>query len=148
MEWFWFIEDQAFLPSYDLAPLSPPYFVSKLDRRHSLRMRNRDSLLTGDGRSSQIIPRRESLVFNKLNTPFECLFRCITVHVNCSNIILSSLKNFNVTFFIVTQSQQRLRACAPTAARMELPDSCSPSKAYCIFKNICLLTFIMLTVGT
>ncbi len=39
-----FIEDQAFSPSHDLPP--PP--VSKLDWRHTGRMRKRDSLLTGE----------------------------------------------------------------------------------------------------
>jgi hypothetical protein len=47
----WFIEDQAFSPPYDLVWLlrtpSPP--GSKLDRRHTGRLRKRDNLLTWDG---------------------------------------------------------------------------------------------------
>jgi hypothetical protein len=40
-------EYQAFLPSYDLAP--PLSSFSKLDRRHTERLRKRDNLLTGEG---------------------------------------------------------------------------------------------------
>ncbi len=62
-----FIEDQAFSPSYDLAP------VSKLDGRHIGRLRKRDNMLTREGRGgwgrSQIIRQRGSLVlFKSFNT--------------------------------------------------------------------------------
>jgi hypothetical protein len=44
-----FIEDQAFSPSYDLAP--PPHpLISKLVRRHTGRLGKRDNMLTGRGR--------------------------------------------------------------------------------------------------
>ncbi len=42
----WFIEDQAFSLSYPLPTTSP---VSKLDRRHTRRLRKRDNLLRGEG---------------------------------------------------------------------------------------------------
>ncbi len=48
----WFKEDQTFSLSYDLAPPSTPSHlspVSKLDRRHTGRLRKRDNLLTGEG---------------------------------------------------------------------------------------------------
>jgi hypothetical protein len=49
----WFVEDQAVSPSYDSRffplPLHPsPVTVSKLDRRHTGRLRKRDNL-TGEG---------------------------------------------------------------------------------------------------
>ncbi len=46
----WFLEDQAFSPSYDLAPPPPPFPVSKLDRQHTGILRNKDIFLTGVGR--------------------------------------------------------------------------------------------------
>ncbi len=50
---YWMIyRGQAFSRSNDLAPLlapSPHHPVSKLARRHTGRLRNRDNLLTGDG---------------------------------------------------------------------------------------------------
>ncbi len=47
----WFIENQPFSPSYDLAPslLLLLFPVSKPDRRHTGRLRYRDNLLTGEG---------------------------------------------------------------------------------------------------
>ncbi len=47
----WFIEDQAFSPSYDLAPppLSPPSPVGKLGRRHTGRLKKRYNFLTREG---------------------------------------------------------------------------------------------------
>jgi hypothetical protein len=42
-----FIEDQAFLLSYDLAPALSP--AGKFDRRHTGRLLKRDNLLTGEG---------------------------------------------------------------------------------------------------
>ncbi len=59
----WFIEDQAFSLSYDLAPHPPPAPSpgSKLSLFLSLPVCRRSSLLTGGGRGrgrSQIIPRR------------------------------------------------------------------------------------------
>ncbi len=43
IEWFSTVENQAFSPSYDLAPRPPPpaSAVSNLDRRHTGRLRNR-----------------------------------------------------------------------------------------------------------
>ncbi len=52
----------------DLAPPSPasPSLVSRFDRRHTGRLRKRDSLRVGRGsRRSQIIRQRESLVLYK-----------------------------------------------------------------------------------
>jgi hypothetical protein len=49
------IEDQAFSPSYDLSPLPPPIpppptsTVSKLDRRHTGRLRKGDNFLRVGG---------------------------------------------------------------------------------------------------
>jgi hypothetical protein len=46
------IEDEAISPSYDLATFPPPPIhspVSKLDRRHTGRLRMKHSLLTGGG---------------------------------------------------------------------------------------------------
>ncbi len=44
------MEAHAFLRSYDSAPRPPPPPpFSKLDRRHTGRLRKRDSLLTGEG---------------------------------------------------------------------------------------------------
>jgi len=53
-----------------LSSLTPsPTSVSKLDQRHTKRLRKRDKLVTGegggDGGRSQIILRRESLVLDK-----------------------------------------------------------------------------------
>jgi hypothetical protein len=46
-----FIEDQASSSSYDLAPSypPPPSPVSKVDRRHTGRLRKRNNLQTGEG---------------------------------------------------------------------------------------------------
>ncbi len=62
----WFIDGQAFSPSYDLAhPPSPPTSpVRKLERRHTGKRWKRDNLLTGEG-GGQIIRQRESLVLSK-----------------------------------------------------------------------------------
>ncbi len=58
-----FIGSHAFLWSYDSAPRPHPSPVSKLDRRHTGRLRKRDDLLTGEGRAwSRIIRPQESLV--------------------------------------------------------------------------------------
>jgi hypothetical protein len=72
----WFIEEQAYSPSYDLAAHPPPPTspVSKLDGRYTGRLRKEDNLMTGKrGRGcgrSQIVRRRESLVLYKsFNTP-------------------------------------------------------------------------------
>jgi len=48
---YWIIENQAFSPSYALAPPppSPPSPVSKLGQRHTGRLRKRDNLLTVKG---------------------------------------------------------------------------------------------------
>jgi hypothetical protein len=75
-----FIEDQAFLRLYDSAPrpLPPHPTVSKLDRRHTGRVRNRGKLLTGErgegeGVRSQIIRPQESLVLSKSFNPLCCI---------------------------------------------------------------------------
>ncbi len=50
------VEDKAFSPSYDMAPpTSPLSLISKLDRRHTGRLRKRDNLLTGKRGRSQIM---------------------------------------------------------------------------------------------
>ncbi len=50
---FWMIlEDQAFWRSFELAPRptpTPPPPVSKLERRHTGRLRKRDNMRTGEG---------------------------------------------------------------------------------------------------
>jgi hypothetical protein len=47
----------------------PPSPVTKLDRRHTGRLRKKDNLLTGERGGSQIIRRGERLVlYNILNT--------------------------------------------------------------------------------
>ena len=53
-----------------ICPLPPPPSpVSKLDRRHTGRLRKKDNLLTGERGRSQIIRRGERLVlYNILNT--------------------------------------------------------------------------------
>ncbi len=60
----WFIKDQAYLPSYGLAPTQLPPSLSRQCARHTGRQRK-----TGEGGKtwgrSQIIRRRESLVLNK-----------------------------------------------------------------------------------
>jgi hypothetical protein len=63
----WLIENQAFLPSYDLAtpPPLPQSTVSKLSLFLNRPVCHRSSLLTGDGGKRQILGRRESLVLYK-----------------------------------------------------------------------------------
>ncbi len=67
----WFIEGQAFLRSYALAPRTFPFplFVSKLERRHIGRLRKRDNLLMAEGgrewARSRIIRLQENLVLYK-----------------------------------------------------------------------------------
>jgi hypothetical protein len=62
----WFIEDQAFSPSYDLAPFLPPSPDNKLSLFLSIPACRRSSVFsTGEGMRSQIIRRRESLVLCK-----------------------------------------------------------------------------------
>ncbi len=63
----WFIESQAFSRSYYLAPRPPPPSspVSKLDRRHTRRLRKRDNVAGGGWRKSSIIRPQESLVLYK-----------------------------------------------------------------------------------
>jgi hypothetical protein len=83
----WFIEDQAFSPSYDLAPppspspsLSP---VRKLDRRHTGRLRKRENFLTREGVGvGGGAKQRESLVLCKLlNNLWDWRRRCACVCV-------------------------------------------------------------------
>ena len=84
----WIIEDQAFSPSYDLAPPSPSSSASKLDWRRAGRLRKRDNLLTGDGGwgrgRSQIIRRRRSLdLYNSVNTlclHYGIIMLCRAIH--------------------------------------------------------------------
>jgi hypothetical protein len=64
----WFIEDQAFSPSYDFgfSPTPSHSPVSKLYRRHRRRLRKRDNLLTGERlRGKQSI---RLVLYNTLNT--------------------------------------------------------------------------------
>ncbi len=60
----WFIEDQAFLPSYDLAPL-PLFPVRKIYRRHAGRLRKRNCWRERGWGRSQIIREQENLVIYK-----------------------------------------------------------------------------------
>jgi hypothetical protein len=61
-----FIEDQAFSPSYDLAPPPPPLYRRKLNRQH--KERHLADGRWGGGESvgrSQILQRQEGLVLYK-----------------------------------------------------------------------------------
>jgi hypothetical protein len=65
-----------------LPTLSPPYPVSRLDRRrHTGRLRKRDNLLTGEGEGgwsrSRIIPQESLVLYKLVNTL--CLFPFLTV---------------------------------------------------------------------
>jgi hypothetical protein len=62
----YFIDGQALSPSYDLAPPSP---ISKLDRRHTGRLRKRDNLLTwgGGGRGAKSYDCEKALFFKSFN---------------------------------------------------------------------------------
>ncbi len=93
----WFVEDQAFPPSYDLTPPPPPP-PSKLDRPHTGRLRKRDNLLTGEG----ILRRRESLALCKLfNTlclaslPLSPATRCWQLSSKWQRESLVLYKSFN-----------------------------------------------------
>ncbi len=46
----------------------PPSLVSKLDRRHTGRLRKKDNLLTGERGRSQIIRGERLVLYNILNT--------------------------------------------------------------------------------
>ncbi len=63
-----FIVDQAFSPSYDLAPPTPsPLSLSKLDRGHTGRLRKTDNFMTGEGMGTGEEPnlrRRKSPVLH------------------------------------------------------------------------------------
>jgi hypothetical protein len=53
----WYIENQAFSRSYDLAPpLSPPLPSVCFDRRHTGRLRKRNNLLTVEGMEAEEEP--------------------------------------------------------------------------------------------
>ncbi len=72
----WFIEGQAFLRSFYLAPLTPtpsPFPVGKLDQRHTGRLRRRDNwLMRYGGGGGRIIRLQESMVLYKTyNTLWE-----------------------------------------------------------------------------
>jgi hypothetical protein len=84
-EYWWCTEDQAFSPSFAMAPpppRPPPSLVSKLDRRHTRSLTKRqlaDVIGGGGGRGakSQIIRRWESLVLYKsLSTFWLRVFNC------------------------------------------------------------------------
>jgi len=67
----WYIEGQAFSPSYFVPNPPPP--DSKLDRRHTGRLRKRDNLLTGEGgwgwvRSRIIRPQENLVLYKSVNT--------------------------------------------------------------------------------
>ncbi len=117
-----FTEDQAFYPSYDLAPLPPPPTssspVSKLDRRHTGRLRKRDNLLTrsgGQGRS-QIIRRQERLIlFKTCHTSQVRQSSQIVTYTYSSACMLASCKTifgmFHVTMPLKKCLEQKLEAC-------------------------------------
>jgi hypothetical protein len=105
-------EDQAF----DLLPHNPPTPhspISKLDRRHTGRMRKRDNMPTGGGRGggrSQIIRRWESLVLNKsfntLCTDLKSsqLFVCVLL---CGNLGLRLVLVYHVVLYNIKVRQRR-----------------------------------------
>ncbi len=72
----WFIEGQAFSWSYDLVPRPPPppsCPVSKLDRRHTGKLKKRDNLLTGEGgegvgEEPNHRPQESLVLYNPFNT--------------------------------------------------------------------------------
>jgi hypothetical protein len=69
--------------------LPPPSPVSKLDRRHTGRLRKKDNLLTGERGRSQIIRRGERLVlYNILNTLW--LRNCTILYCAVNNLCLDS----------------------------------------------------------
>ncbi len=92
-----------------LFPLPLPLPVSKLDRRHTWRLRKRDNLLPGEGAGgwvrSQIIRQRESLVlYESFNTRFDCPRLPYAYHSLSKNCIFylflmfckfTRLKNYN-----------------------------------------------------
>jgi hypothetical protein len=96
-----FIEDQAFSPSENLAPPPPPLPpspVSKLDRGHTGNLRNRDNLLTEEGRGGagvgdKIIRQRESL-------PLYKLFNNLSLTSDFCRIVL-----FTYCHFLLTQGR-------------------------------------------
>jgi hypothetical protein len=99
----WFLEDQAFSLSYDLALPCILSTVRQLDRRHTGRLRKRDNLLTEEGGwvRSQIIRRRKNLVLYK---SFNTLWFYLCVHYICRNV-----KQLYVLFVLV-----RLNDCKIT----------------------------------
>ncbi len=83
---YWMIyRGTGFLATYNLAPPHPfpaPSPISKLDRRHTGKVRKRENMLTGEDRGgwgrSQIIRWRESLVLYKLFKTLWCgRFFCV-----------------------------------------------------------------------
>jgi hypothetical protein len=56
------VEDQTFLRSYDFGSTPAPSPVSKLDRRHTGRLRKRDNLLTGKGKGGGVDPNHTTTV--------------------------------------------------------------------------------------
>ena len=81
----WFLDGQAFLRSYSLAPCpplpSPPPPGSKLDRRHTRRLKKGGNLLTGEGGARRrIIRPQESLALYK---PFNPLWAVRGLLLNC-----------------------------------------------------------------
>jgi hypothetical protein len=70
----WFIEDQAFSQSLDLAhrppPIPPPSPVRKLDRRLTGRLRKRDnSMTTEGGGGGNGVDARKLVLYKSFNTP-------------------------------------------------------------------------------
>jgi hypothetical protein len=76
--------------AYDLAPPPPPpppfTGVSKLDRRHTGRLRKRDNLRTGegggDGREAESYDPKKT--WSSLNQVILCAVQC-TVHIDYAN---------------------------------------------------------------
>ncbi len=99
-----YVEGQASLWSYDLAPRPPfptPSPVGKLDRRHTERLRKRGKLLTGEGGAgwawSRIIRPQESMAlykpFNYLRSMCSCIQRLNSI-TTCSVEYMQNFENW------------------------------------------------------
>ncbi len=81
----WFLKDQAFSSSYDLAPppSSPPSPIRKIDRRHSEDWESEPTCSRGKGEGcgrSQIVRGRESMVLYKS-------FSNLCIYLNCISFV-------------------------------------------------------------
>ncbi len=63
-----FIEDQAFSPSYDLAPTPPPPPRQELDRRHTGKLRKRDNSLKAEGEGKELNHTTAGVLYKSFNT--------------------------------------------------------------------------------